>query len=198
MTLGLLLSGGMDSVALAYWKRPAFAYTVDYGQLAAAGEIRAAGVVAAELGISHRIVRVDCRSLGSGDMAGRPPSDAAPVSEWWPFRNQLILTLAGARALEDGVNELMIGAVKTDGRHADGRPEFFARADALFSMQEGGLRINAPAITMDTVELVRTAAIPHGLLAWSHSCHVAPHACGTCRGCMKHAEAMKMLGRDDY
>jgi 7-cyano-7-deazaguanine synthase len=188
----------MDSVALAFWKRPEFAYTVDYGQLAAAGEVRAAAVVAAELGISHRIIRVDCRSLGSGDMAGEPPSAAAPVSEWWPFRNQLILTLAGARALEDRVYELMIGAVRTDGRHADGRLDFFTRADALFSMQEGGLRIRAPAIAMNTVELVRTASIPHGLLAWSHSCHVATHACGTCRGCIKHAETMKILGRDDY
>lgn len=198
MKRGLLLSGGMDSVALAYWKRPAFAYTVDYGQLAAEGEIRAAQIIAEELGIAHRVIHVDCRALGSGDMAGQPPNTAAPVSEWWPFRNQLILTITAARALDDSVGELMVGAVKTDGRHADGRPEFFARADALFAMQEGGLRINAPALELDTVQLVRISGIPFSLLAWSHSCHTAGHACGTCRGCTKHAETMKALGHDDY
>ena len=198
MRRGLLLSGGMDSVALAYWLHPDFAYTVDYGQLAAEGEIRAASMVARELGISHRVLRVDCRSLGSGDMAGTAPSADAPVSEWWPFRNQLILTIVAGKALEDGVGELMMGSVKTDGSHADGRAEFFALADALFTFQEGGLRISAPALTYDAVELVRRSGIPRGLLAWSHSCHIAPHACGRCRGCVKHAETMKALGFDDY
>lgn len=198
MKRGILLSGGMDSVALAYWQRPDFAYTVDYGQLSAEGELRSAATVASELRMSHRVVRIDCRAIGSGDMAGQPPNAAAPVSEWWPFRNQLILTLAAAKALEDGVGELLVGAVKTDGTHTDGRPEFFEKADALFSMQEGGLRITAPALAMDTVELVKRSAIPFSILAWSHSCHVAAHACGTCRGCTKHAETMKALGRDDY
>ena len=31
----LLLSGGMDSIALAFWKRPEIAITIDYGQRAA-------------------------------------------------------------------------------------------------------------------------------------------------------------------
>lgn len=198
MKRGILLSGGMDSVAVAYWQRPEFAYTIDYGQLAAAGEIRAAGIVTQELNIVHRVITIDCRCLGSGDMAGRAPSAVAPVTEWWPYRNQLLLTFAGARALDDGVGELMVGSVKTDGRHADGRPDFYQAVDALFALQEGGLRITAPALAMDAVQLVRTSGIPASLLAWSHSCHVAAHACGTCRGCSKHAETMLALGRDDY
>ena len=31
MTTGLLLSGGIDSSALAFWKRPQVCFTVDYG-----------------------------------------------------------------------------------------------------------------------------------------------------------------------
>ena len=114
MSVGLLLSGGMDSVALAYWKRPAFAYTVDYGQLAAEGEIRAAAAVCGELSIKHRIVRADCCQVGTGDLAGAASSPLAPVPEWWPFRNQLIITLAGARAIGDGITELIIGCIHTD------------------------------------------------------------------------------------
>ncbi len=66
----ILLSGGMDSIALAYWLRPAFAFTMDYGQAAAAAEIDASVQIAHDLGIDHEVIRVDCSSLGSGDMAG--------------------------------------------------------------------------------------------------------------------------------
>jgi 7-cyano-7-deazaguanine synthase len=38
----VLLSGGMDSIALACWQRPEFAITVDYGQRAAATEVAVA------------------------------------------------------------------------------------------------------------------------------------------------------------
>jgi 7-cyano-7-deazaguanine synthase len=198
MSTGLLLSGGMDSAALAYWKRPKFAYTVDYGQLPADGEIRAAAALCEALSIQHRIVRADCSGLGTGDLAGRSPSPLAPITEWWPYRNQLIITLAGAAALSDGVNELMIGAIQSDHQHADGRPEFFESLSRLMQLQEGALKISVPAIGLSAVELVKTSGIPFSMLAWSHSCHVAGYACGQCRGCTKHAETMKELGYGDY
>jgi 7-cyano-7-deazaguanine synthase len=198
MSIGVLLSGGMDSVALAFWKRPRFAYTVDYGQLPAEGEIRAASAVCKTLEIQHRIVRADAHELGTGDMAGAGPSPLSPVTEWWPFRNQLIITLAAARAISDGVTELMIGTLRTDSAHADGQREFVERMSQLMEMQEGGVTLTAPAIDLDGVELVQTSGVPLSLLAWSHSCHVSAYACGRCRGCTKHAESMAKLGYGDY
>jgi 7-cyano-7-deazaguanine synthase len=198
MSTGLLLSGGMDSVALAYWKRPDAGYTIDYGQLAAEGEIQAAAAVCEAISIRHRVIRADCRQVGMGDMAGTPPSGLSPISEWWPFRNQLIITLAGASAVVDGVTELMVGSIRTDAAHSDGRSEFFEGISKVMEFQEGGIRVRAPAITLSAVELVRISGIPFGLLAWSHSCHVAAFACGRCRGCTKHAETMRELGYGDY
>ncbi|MYA31846.1 MAG: 7-cyano-7-deazaguanine synthase [Gammaproteobacteria bacterium] len=194
----LLLSGGMDSVSLAYWKKPRFAITIDYGQIAAPGEIAAASKVASELGIQHHIVSADCSAVGSGDMAGRASLKVAPVPEWWPFRNQLLVTLAGARALSLGVTELLIGTVVSDGRHADARPDFFSQIDQLMAMQEGGLRVTAPAMAMTALELVRASGIPRSLLAWSHSCHTGAFACGGCRGCVKHFQTMDKLYGDAY
>lgn len=121
----ILLSGGMDSVALAHWKRPDVAITVDYGQKAAATELAVAAEIARALDMRHEIISVDCSSLGSGDMAGSDPLAAAPVAEWWPFRNQMLLTLAGMRAVAIGVTELMVGSVESDGAHADGRSGFY-------------------------------------------------------------------------
>src|SRR5438552_1313960 len=126
MITGLLLSGGMDSVALAYWKRPTHAYTVDYGQAAFQGEYRAAAAIAKALGIEHHSIHADCSSLGSGDMSGKVASKHAPVSEWWPYRNQLVVTLTAMRALDDGIEELMVGSVRSDSSHVDGTPEFYA------------------------------------------------------------------------
>ena len=99
MKSALLLSGGMDSIALAWWKRPDMAFTVDYGQLAAAAEVVAARAVSERLQVPHYIIRFDGRELGSGDMAGSTPDVHAPASDWWPYRNQLLLTLAGMKAI---------------------------------------------------------------------------------------------------
>ena len=194
----LLLSGGMDSIALAYWKRPELAFTIDYGQMPASAEIAAARQVCGELGIGHHVIRADCSSLGSGDLANKAALDVAPVPEWWPFRNQLLLTLAGMRAVACGAQTLIIGSVASDGLHADGRSEFYAMIDNLISFQEGKLRVEAPALNLTTVELVQRSGIPRELMAWAHSCHIGPLACGACRGCVKHYEVTKQLYDDPY
>jgi 7-cyano-7-deazaguanine synthase len=45
----LLLSSGMDSLCLAWWKRPNVAITLDYGQLPAQAEIAASSEICREL-----------------------------------------------------------------------------------------------------------------------------------------------------
>ena len=198
MTSALLLSGGMDSTALAWWLRPEFAVTVDYGQVPAAAEIRAAGAVCEEVGIRHVVVRANLSALGSGDMAGGAPLPAAPVPEWWPYRNQMLVTLAAMRLIPLGVERLLIGCLSTDGAHADGRPDFVTALDALLRLQEGGMRLDAPAIELRGVELIRRSGVPREVLAWAHSCHVADAACGMCRGCRKHYETLRDLGETPY
>ena len=198
MTTALLLSGGMDSTAIAYWRRPEIALTVDYGQRPVAGEIRAASAVASALGIAHHVIRADLSALGSGDMAGTDALLVAPVPEWWPFRNQMLVTLCAMKAVGLGVKHLLIGCLATDGRHADGRPEFVAALGSLLREQEGGICLEAPAIGMTAAELVRTSGVPTEILSWSHSCHVAEYACGQCRGCRKHYETITELGASPY
>lgn len=194
----LLLSGGMDSIALAWALRPEICLTIDYGQLPAQGEIQAASAVCAQLGLMHSVLSVDCKPLGSGDMAGTTPLSVAPVSEWWPFRNQLLITMAAAFALREGLSSIIMGTVASDAIHADGRPEFFGMMGGLLQFQEGGLRLECPAIRESTVELCRRVEVPHSLLAWAHSCHVASSGCGQCRGCNKHRESMLALGHGEY
>lgn len=194
----LLLSGGVDSVALAFWVRPEVAITLDYGQRAASAEITASRHVCALLCIEHLVVSVDCSSLGSGDMAGLQPLPNAPVSEWWPFRNQLLATLAGMKAVAIGATELLLGSVATDGSHVDGTPAFYTALHQVMVMQEGSIAVTAPALSMTTVELVRASGVGRDILAWAHSCHAASLACGDCRGCYKHRRVMGELYDDPY
>jgi 7-cyano-7-deazaguanine synthase len=199
----LLLSGGIDSMALAHQIRPEHALTFDYGQAAAEAEVAASGAFCRAIGLAHEVIRIDCSALGLGIMRrDRPPEEALPRGldppspEWWPFRNQLLITMAAARAVALGSSELLVGAVRSDREHRDGLPEFYRRMDELLGLQEGGVRLRAPAVDADSADLVRASGIPLSLLAWSHSCHRGSLACGLCRGCSKHARVLgEVFGR---
>lgn len=198
MKRALLLSGGIDSVALCYWQRPDIGITIDYGQLPAQSEIEASQAICKELGIEHEVIVVNCRHLGSGDLAGSKPISDSPSSEWWPYRNQLLVTLAAMKVSQMSVNELLVGSVSSDGFHVDGTAPFYVQLNKLLQMQEGALKVTVPAIGMSSVELVKASSIPSRLLCWAHSCHVSNLACGDCRGCFKHQSVMQELGYGFY
>lgn len=186
----------MDSVCLAWAYRPELAITIDYGQQAAEAEIAASSAVCGAINIRHCILSVDCSSVGSGDIAGTGALDLAPSSDWWPYRNQLLITLAGTKAVSINLSRLLIGTVKSDGSHRDGTSEFVGRICQLMACQEGSLLVEAPAIDITTVELIRKCRIPPGLLAWAHSCHKANVPCSQCRGCNKYLQTYEELGYD--
>lgn len=182
----LLFSGGIDSTSLAAWQRPDVVMTIDYGQRVAQAEIRAAAEIARRLALRHEVIRVDASALGLGHLAGRPASDIAAAPEWWPYRNQLLITLAAMRLVPEGLSEILIGTVIGDDVHADGRPEFIAAIDRLLAVQEGAVRVSAPAREMTSERLLELAPNMMELLPWTFSCHVSDFPCGQCRGCVKH------------
>ena len=190
----LLLSGGMDSFALAYRERPAISIHVDYGQLPAIAELAAARLIAKRLNLRLIELDIDLKRVGSGDLHGTKPVSKAPASDWWPFRNQALVTVAGMNAISHGVDTLMLGTVASDQVHKDGTPEFIEKMSDLMSIQEGRMRVEAPFISLSTVESIRESGIPFPLLAWAHSCHTGNIACGQCRGCTKHREVREKLG----
>lgn len=189
----LLLSGGVDSVALAWSRRPSLAVTVNYGQRPFGGEFRASKAVCDTLNIKHRVIECDVSAFGSGDLSKVPALRIAPISEWWPYRNQFLITVVAMACIADGVKQLVIGTVSTDGQHADGTSEFVRMADAVLSMQEGHISVIAPALSMSTVELVRSTRVPMEVLRFAHSCHTDSIACGECRGCLKYLEVFETL-----
>lgn len=190
----LLFSGGIDSAALAAWLRPEVLVTVDYGQRVAIAEVRAAAEIARRLQLRHDVIRLQTAELGSGHLAGRKPSSLAGAPEWWPYRNQLLVTAAAMRLLDEGLSEVLIGTVKGDDVHADGRPAFVTALSRLMALQEGGVRVQAPAQRMTSEQLVQRAPNIEAWLPWTFSCHIGEYPCGQCRGCVKHALVLGTVG----
>ncbi len=185
----LLFSGGLDSTAIAWWQRPDLCLTVDYGQRPASGEIAAAASLASSMGLSHKVLRIDLSGLGSGMLAGLGASHLAAAPEWWPYRNQMLITLAGMLLVSEGLKEIQIGAVATD-VHADGQKPFIDAINKLMVFQEGAVRVVAPALAWTPLELLNRSDVPRSLLGATFSCHVMEYACGRCRGCQKHQETL--------
>jgi 7-cyano-7-deazaguanine synthase len=190
----LLLSGGIDSIALAAWRRPSVCLTVDYGQRSAPAEFQAAREVCKALGLQHQTLVAGISELGSGCMAGETNSPHSVHEEFWPFRNQYLITIAAMTAMKTGCDAVLIGTVVTDQRHMDGSVAFFEHMHDVIALQEGAIELKTPAAQMTSEQLVRQSGVEASVLAWSHSCHVGELACGTCPGCRKHTEVMTALG----
>lgn len=193
MKRAILLSGGMDSTALCYQEKPEVAITLDYGQRPANAEIYSASKVAEAMGIEHHIIKIDCSSLGTGDLVNTKQLNIGPSREWWPFRNQLLITLASMKAIKLGIQELLIGSVKTDSFHQDGTQQFYSLINSLTSYQEGSIRILAPAVNQTTTQLIKSSDIPLNILLWAHSCHTSNQPCLRCRGCEKYLLTLQEL-----
>ncbi|MEO7211829.1 7-cyano-7-deazaguanine synthase [Mucilaginibacter sp.] len=140
MKKAILLSGGLDSLALTYWYRKdiSVAITVNYGQKTAEKEIEVSAKICKELSLRHEIIEIDCSSLGSGEMCPTGNKSISEIPEWWPYRNQLLITLACMKLIHYKTKHLLFGAVKTDNRFVDGTMEFFNNFNNAVSMQEGG------------------------------------------------------------
>lgn len=184
----LLFSGGIDSTAIAWEHRPDRLFFVDYGQRAARGEFRAVSAIASELKLPLDVRSSDLSSFGHGTMVGGISlNPAAP--EFWPYRNQMLITLAAMVYAGQSVEALMLGSVSGDEVHPDGTAEFRKAMNALLSAQSS-IRLEAPACHMKSEELVRKSGAPLALLGWTFSCHTGEWACGSCRGCTKHEQIM--------
>jgi 7-cyano-7-deazaguanine synthase len=187
----LLFSGGIDSTALAWAYRPDRLLFIDYGQIPAAGEERACRAVADTLKLPLDVHRLDLMKFGHGIMAGSTaPPDVPP--EFWPYRNQILITLAAMLYAHDGLSEIWVGTVASDKAHPDGRASFLRGIDKVVSVQSG-VRVIAPALKLSTLKLVRNTKAPLSLLGWTFSCHTGEWACGTCRGCLKHDNVMRRI-----
>jgi 7-cyano-7-deazaguanine synthase len=189
----VLLSGGIDSICLTYGLKPDIAYTINYGQNVASREIIVSKFICEQLNIEHKVIEVNCSQLGTGDLVNKNSLSVSPSEEWWPFRNQLLVTLCLMQAISDDVNEIHLASVKSDFFHKDGTREFYKLINDLTFYQEGNIKIKCETLDFYSHELAIKYNVPLHLLSIAHSCHLSNTACGYCSGCLKQIRVRQEL-----
>jgi 7-cyano-7-deazaguanine synthase len=212
----VLVSGGMDSaVTLALAREQGFAchaLSVAYGQRHTS-ELAAAQRLAQALGVEHKTVGVDLRSIGGSALTAdiAVPEDVhdaggIPVT-YVPARNTIMLSIALGWAEVLGAGDLFCGVNAVDySGYPDCRPEFVAAFERLANLatragvEGAGLRVHAPLIGLGKADIVREGLRLGVDFAQTVSCYQADaegRACGHCDACHLRAEGFRAAGVAD-
>jgi 7-cyano-7-deazaguanine synthase len=208
----VLISGGMDSVAALYATREQHqviaALSFDYGSKHNDKEIPFAALHCAKFGVPHQVVALDfVPNLFKSDLlkTGGAIPDGHYEEETMkqtvvPFRNGIMLSIAGGYAESIGAQALVIAAHAGD--HAiypDCREDFMkSMTAAIRSGTYAQIEIFRPFISLTKGQI---AARGHDLgvdFSKTWSCYKGNHIhCGTCGTCVERREAFQLAGLAD-
>lgn len=208
----VLLSGGMDSVVALHWARRerevAGALSFRYGSKHNDREIPCAAWHCRGLGVPHRVVALDfigeCFASdlleGGGDVPDGHYEEASMRRTVVPFRNGILLAIAGGYAESAGAGGVVIAAHAGD--HAiypDCREAFMvAMGEALRLGTYAGIGLVRPFISMDKAGIVRAGAGMGVDFSRTWSCYRGGAAhCGRCGTCVERREAFLLAGVPD-
>lgn len=214
----VLLSGGQDSTTSLFWAKQEFqghelvAVSVYYGQRHEA-ELSAAADIAQLAGAKHRMLRAEVlANIGDSDLVkkgtaikatGGYGDVAAPgglPSSFVPGRNMLLLTLAGAVAVQEGAKDIVTGVCQTDySGYPDCRREFIDSLEGTLRLampsSSGPFKIHTPLMHLDKQDTVRLASRLPGCweaLAKSVTCYEGKRpGCGVCPSCVLRAKGFR-------
>jgi 7-cyano-7-deazaguanine synthase len=199
----ILLSGGLDSAtllahALAAGDTILEALTFDYGQRAAAEEIKAAVKLSGHYAVKHKIKRISFTEFGDNALSGDlplpenpDPGDAEARREITvPGRNLLFIAYAVCSATRLGASCILYAAHDSWGTVVpDCRLPFVDPLDTATRFAYG-VSIRIPFITKSKSWIARRAKelnVPTGLTWSCYAGGVGP--CGRCRACVERREA---------
>lgn len=218
----VLLSGGLDSATVLAIARSqgyaCHALSIDYGQRHRA-ELDAARQVAQQLGVtSHRMVKVDLRTIGGSALTGddlavpQGRSDAEigqgiPVT-YVPARNTVFLALGLGLAEVVGAFDLFLGVNAVDySGYPDCRPEYVAQFERLANLatkagveRKGQFKIHAPLMHLNKAEIIRAGShlgVEYGVTLSCYSPDSAGRACGKCDSCQLRRKGFLEAGLAD-
>lgn len=206
----LIVSGGMDSITMLheYRERIALGVSFDYGSNHNAKEIPLACRHCRRLGIEHITIPLAFfrdyfrSSLLEGSEAipeGHYDADNMK-STVVPFRNGIMLAIAGGIAESNGLRHVMIANHGGDHHiYPDCRPEFIdAMSKALSAGTEENLGVWAPYTAIGKSDIARKGKELGIDYAETWSCYKGgDRQCGRCGTCMERKEALEAAGITD-
>ena len=208
----VLVSGGMDSVAALYDAQAARevvgALSFNYGSKHNLREIPFAALQCEKLGISHRVIPLafvnelfTSHLLASGgEIPDGHYEEETMKQTVVPFRNGIMLAIAGGYAESIGATGLVIAAHAGD--HAiypDCREAFMQAMDAaLQSGTYAQVALLRPFIAMSKAQIARHGHELGVDFSQTWSCYKGGDIhCGTCGTCVERREAFQLAGLPD-
>lgn len=210
-----IVSGGMDSVCLAYHLHheghSLHLVSVDYGQRHRR-EIDFAALCASRLSAQHSVV--DLSSItrliatssltGGGEIPEGHYAEDTMKATVVPNRNMMMLSVAAAIAIAEGADYVATGVHGGDHYiYPDCRPEFIAAANAAALVGMSGMSPTWKGIVAPFVHRDKAGIASRGAeigVPWEDtwSCYKggAVH-CGRCGTCVERAEAFHLAGVHD-
>ncbi|MGG6351658.1 7-cyano-7-deazaguanine synthase [Pseudomonas putida] len=186
----LMLSGGIDSAALAHLCSASSVNVVgalffDYGHESANRELRASRRISIATNIPFEAVQIPgLKYLYHGLLPGdyHPMMAECRTNDYFVFQS-----IAASYALLRGVNSILVGAIKEDTKLHPGLKEFLEEfGRSLGKLHGNDFRFITPFIDIPKAEVIRLG-MKLGLdFDNTYGCHTgtAIH-CGICDGCKK-------------
>lgn len=207
----VVLSGGMDSVTLAYYLKAQghdlHCITFDYGQRHKR-EIDAAKAITSDLGCLHDVIDISSVQPFLGGSAltddvdvpqGHYAADSMKLTIV-PNRNAMMLSIAYAVAVAESAEAVAYAAHAGDHFiYPDCRPDFVTKLEAaLQSGNDCAIRIDAPFINM-TKGNIAALGIKLGVpFEDTWTCYEGDeYPCGKCGACVERKEAFDLVGVAD-
>lgn len=194
----LLLSGGLDSASLLFWllKRDwhVFALHVDYGQVTEPSEWTAAQTVSKLATAPTPVILSvpEITNLVDGTLVEKR---SRGISEYFPSRNLLLLTIATIYAYRLDVTTVMLGLVAgTSSLFPDTSPAFISSVENTFRTEHSAIELITPLIEQDKMQIV-VDAMECGLQPeLTFSCNsMAQRHCWQCSSCLDRLKVFKAL-----
>jgi 7-cyano-7-deazaguanine synthase len=212
MKVVVLVSGGMDSVAALYDARIGHevvaAVSFNYGSKHNLREIPFAARHCETLQISHRVIPLSFMNelftshllVSGGEIPDGHYEEETMKQTVVPFRNGIMLAIAGGYAESIGAAGLVIAAHAGD--HAiypDCRETFMqAMGAALRSGTYAEVELLRPFITMNKAQIARRGHELGVDFAQTWSCYKGGDThCGACGTCVERREAFALAGLPD-
>ena len=205
----VLLSGGVDSVTAFYVALREYsvvcALSFHYGAKHNAQELECARYHASRRGVRHEIISMnfmdrlfksDLLQSGAGIPEGRYTQENMK-STVVPFRNGIMLSIAGGLAESLGATGLIIAAHSGDhSLYPDCQPAFMhAMNRAIQAGTFEGVSILSPFLNLNKGEIVRLGADLGVDYARTWSCYCGQELhCGKCGTCVERKEAFVQAG----
>jgi 7-cyano-7-deazaguanine synthase len=207
----VLLSGGLDSVVNLYLAvqggKVLKALTLDYGQRAAANEVKASRYFCEILKVPHEVIELPWlgkmtntalvqkkQSMPSlKNLDDMVEATASAKSVWVPNRNGVFLNVAATYAESLGAEFVVPGFNKEEAAtFPDNSQEFISACDVSFSFSTlNQVKVKCFTTQMNKIDLIGKAVDLKIDLNHLWSCYQAGSApCGVCESCQRTTRAV--------